>query len=357
MKKLYLIISAAFTVVSLNASAQTINGSVQASDITVTQNGSSILLQMVLHIEQDAVLKCQSVAIAPTLSKGADRIVFPYVLVNGKNKSRMLDRKKKFENTLLMQNPPLEVVDIDRKNRGKTVNYSAEVPYQFWMEDASLSLDLALSSCADELQLYTMELSDVSVVLTPQTPPAPIVVEVPPVDNELETKRYISGSAYLDFEAGSSAILPSFMRNPQELANVKTALDRIRNYPRKIGITGLTIVGYASPEGRYESNETLASNRALAFADYIQKEYGIQAQYSNVGAVAEDWDTFRTMVADSDLPYKSRVLSIIDSDIAPDAKESQLRRLEGGSVWRTILDTMFPQLRRVEYKIDYEFAE
>lgn len=386
MKKIHFIILTVFAGTVLSASAQNINGGIEASGVKMTKTESSVLLEMELDIHKDAVGKCQSIAVSPALSNGADHADFPYVLVNGKNKRQIFDRQKKFGYTALVQNPPLEVVNIDKKNQGKKINYAAEVPYESWMENASLSIDLVLSSCANELQLYALEVSAVSVVTVVQEAPvrpepvavaeAPVVVAEPvkpePVAVVVEPAKpepvvvaaveapvpdksgpHVSGCAYLDFETGSSVIVPFYKRNPKELATIHEALDKVKNDPN-VEITALTIVGYASPEGRWSTNETLAYDRARSFARYIQNRYGIPVQYSNVRAVAEDWDTLRELVVVSNIPHKSAVLSIIDGRDAPDAKESKLRRLDGGRVWRTMLDEMFPQLRRVEYRVDYK---
>lgn len=233
------------------------------------------------------------------------------------------------------------------------------------MDNASLDMELTLSSCANELQLYTMELSAVSVVATEAiaTNTAPVVeaTEPPKIKTAVvtaiipdnRTVKQVSGCAYLDFEPGSSVIVPFYKRNSQELAKVHETLDKLKNDPNA-EITGLSIIGYASPEGRYSTNETLAYDRARAFARYIQNKYGFPVQYSNVSAVAEDWETLRRIAVNSDVPNLNTVLSIIDSNDAPDAKESKLRRLDGGRAWEIMINEMFPRLRRVEYKVDYK---
>ncbi len=362
---MYFIITVALAAVSLNAPAQNINGGIEASKVTMTRTGDIVMLEMVLDIRKDAVTKCQSIAIAPALSNGAEHKVFQYVLVNGRNKRQIFDRKEKFNNVELVKSPPLEVVNIDKKNRGKKINYAATVPYEPWMDNASLDMELTLSSCANELQLYTMELSAVSVVATEAiaTNTAPVVeaTEPPKIKTAVvtaiipdnRTVKQVSGCAYLDFEPGSSVIVPFYKRNSQELAKVHETLDKLKNDPNA-EITGLSIIGYASPEGRYSTNETLAYDRARAFARYIQNKYGFPVQYSNVSAVAEDWETLRRIAVNSDVPNLNTVLSIIDSNDAPDAKESKLRRLDGGRAWEIMINEMFPRLRRVEYKVDYK---
>ncbi len=364
MKKIYFILLTILAVaVSPSASAQNINGGIRVSHVTMTRTGDIVLMEMLIDINKDAVVKCQSVAIAPTLSNGSDRVELQYVLVNGKNKRQIFDRKKKFGNMGLVQNPPLEVVDVDKNNRSRRVNYAAEVAYEPWMENATLDVELILSSCANEIQLYALEISAVSLVVAPQETKPAVVVEVPktppvvvaetPKTTPAGEQKHVTGSVYLDFEPDSYVIVPFYKRNPRELSKLKDVIDKIKNDPGA-EMTQLSIVGYASPEGRYANNETLAYERALALARYIRNVYGIPVQYSRVSAVAEDWDTLRALVVVSDMPNKSAVLSIMDDNsLTLDAKESKLRRLDNGRAWRMMTDEMFPQLRRVEYRVDY----
>ncbi len=373
MKRIYYyyIILALFAGTSLDASAQKINGGIRTSQITMSQEGDFVLLEMIIDVQGDAVPNCQGITIAPALSSGVNHVRFPYVQVNGNNSGKMYARKKKFRNTALMQDLPLEVVNLDKNNnRTKKVKYSAEVAYQPWMQEALFDMELMLQSCAGEVQLYAVEISTVSImppgyveepVTTTWTEPVVLVdksewttvTELPGTVTTVAT-QYESGAAYLDFETSSSVIMPYFRRNQQELAKFQAAMDGIRMDPQA-EIVQVSIVGYASPEARFSTNEVLSFERARSFARYVQGKYGISPLVTKVGSVGEDWVTLRQMIVDSDLPNKGTVLSIIDNDsLAPDAKESKLRRLDGGRQWRILIDRMFPELRRVEYKIYYK---
>jgi hypothetical protein len=350
MKKAY-ILSAVFAALSLNLPAQTVNGGVGVSDAKVSREGNSILLEMALDIPKEIVTKYQSMAITPIITNGTEEARFPYVLVNGKNKSRMYKRKEKFDYTRLIENPPAEVVDVDRKYKGGTVDYSAGVVYEPWMDNASVNVEYLVSSCAGASQRNVA-----NIVMAKPAKEVPAIVPVVEPTPELAPVHYISGTAYLDFPVGSSDIIHSYKNNRSELQSVDDALSRLKNNP-KSEITGLTVTGYASPDGRYTENEKLAHDRAISFVRHIQSRYNIPIQFSNVKSVAEDWETFRKMVADSNLANKNEILSIIDGTAAFDAKESQLRRLDGGNTWKALSDTILPRLRRVDYRVDYKLTE
>ncbi len=63
------------------------------------------------------------------------------------------------------------------------------------------------------------------------------------------------------FASGRSVIVPTFRRNPEELAKIEAAIRTVQNDP-DVEINSLFIEGYASPEGSYTSNERLARERS-----------------------------------------------------------------------------------------------
>lgn len=167
-------------------------------------------------------------------------------------------------------------------------------------------------------------------------------------------QRRMQGQAYLDFQVGRSVIIPTFRRNPEELAKIREAVTQVRGNT-DASITGLFVEGYASPEGSYATNERLARERALALKDYMSQTFGLPDHLFKVNSVAEDWEGLKMLVEQSRMPQREQVLAIIDSDDSYDRKEQRLKAL--GGAYRTLLNEMFPQLRRVEYQIDYSLKE
>lgn len=364
MKKFFLTIALAtvFSQTAYTALAQTFNGGIEATDIRITPTGGSVLLEMKLVVADNAVTKLQGLAIIPYISNGIRTVEFPYVLVNGKNRNRIFERQRKFRNTEIAQNPPREVMVIDRKHKGGTIDYSASVVREGWMDSGVVGVRFVLTSPAGERQYFTATPTELRMPPVPATPPAPVVVYEPepapariaPVMPEApRSARSVSGSADLDFETGSSRLMPDYKRNPRELAKIKEAMDAVGRDPHA-HITSLEITGYASIEGASSVNERLAFDRASELARYLQSNYGIEASASSVRAVGEDWEGLRRMVAGSDLPYMDAVLDIIDSRESADEKETRLRKIMGGNIWRIISRDMLPELRRVEWKINYE---
>ncbi|MDR2911002.1 MAG: DUF3575 domain-containing protein [Bacteroidales bacterium] len=196
--------------------------------------------------------------------------------------------------------------------------------------------------------------------------PAPAVVIPEPVvpyepllhasfvtpEAEAVKARSVSGKAYLDFAVGRSEIVPGFRNNNAELHKIRELMESVKSDP-DVTITGITITGYASPEGSSLSNQMLSERRAQALKDHISSIYGFRADILRVWGGGEDWATLDTLVAGSSLSDKYRVLDIIRSYVDLDAREQQLKGLSGGVTYGQIKETFYPQLRRSDYSIGY----
>ena len=173
------------------------------------------------------------------------------------------------------------------------------------------------------------------------------------VEPEGEVKiRNRQGSAFLDFQVGRSVILPEFRRNPVELTKINDAVSGIADDP-DIQITGMTVEGFASPEGTYKSNDKLSHNRALALKDYIRARYAFPDALFTVKNTPEDWEGLKVLVEDSSLEPKEELLRIITSSEEPDARERRLKTVARGVPYKKMLTELYPDLRRVEYRVDY----
>ncbi|MCS2582274.1 hypothetical protein NXY00_01045 [Bacteroides sp. BFG-551] len=80
----------------------------------------------------------------------------------------------------------------------------------------------------------------------------PAIAYITPEAEEVK-HRAIEGTAFLDFPVNKIAIYPEYRRNLTELAKIRASIDTARN-DKNTQLTGITIHGYASPEGSYTNN-------------------------------------------------------------------------------------------------------
>lgn len=311
----------------------------------------SLYLTFQLTLDAQLVPTCSSMIFEPRLEdeEGNNAIVFPYIQVNGEVRARLNRRWFSLCSQQWLESYQRPYLQINiHKYKGEQLPYAFHVPYQPWMDQATLILHQEIIDCGGKAYQYTYKL-DSKVTLQPREPyqVRPLMAMVTPPD-EVKTRNR-QGSAFLDFQVNRSVILPDFRRNPVELGKINEAMtDVVADTDAQI--TGLFIEGYASPEGSYTNNERLARERATALKDYLRNRYMMNEEMFTVRYTAEDWEGLKALVENSDLPQKERVISIIDSSDEPDRKERNLKKL---AVYNRLLKDFFPDLRRVEYQIDY----
>lgn len=162
---------------------------------------------------------------------------------------------------------------------------------------------------------------------------------------------------HLSYRIGSSAILPSYGGNSEELRRLEDFL-RATLSDTLIHIKDIFVTGYGSIDGAYLRNEELSRARSEGFALYLRLHYPRLSSYSlRTLHVAEDWDGLRALISSSSLKEKERILSIIDKVSVFDGRERQLMELSGGNLYRELKDNYFPLLRRVQVKVEYDLQK
>lgn len=336
---------------ALSLTAQDYRGAFHIQSGDFKEQNDSLHISFDIRIDSRAVPACASMIFEPELKDDNEhRLSFPYIQVNGEERTRLNRRWFSVSSNKWLENyqPPYMLIDAN-KYTGENLSYSFSVPYESWMDNATLTLVQEMTGCAGEQHLYTYTLGNsVTTELREPYQVQPKVTLITPTEESKTRNR--QGSAFLDFQSGRSVILPDFRRNPVELGKIDHALTEVMG-DMDSQITGLFIEGYASPEGKYSSNEKLARDRAIALKDYIKNRYMMTEQIFTVKSIAEDWEGLKAAVeGSSDLPQKDRVLAIINSSDEYDVKE---RKLKGLSIYSRLLRDVFPELRRVEYQIDY----
>jgi hypothetical protein len=307
-------------------------------------------LRISYSVEMDArtVARYQGLNITPGVETEDSLILLPSFTVVGDNKRRVLVRyyhNNRFE---------IPMFDIDWKSETSFI-YHVSVPYREWMDDARLSIRQEVTGyrghnvfthflLSDRVELESREPYQVQTRVAMQTP------------EKAEKILDRSGRAFLDFPSGRSVIQPNFRRNPEELRKIEEAVREVATNP-DAQLQSIFIEGFASPEGPWDANDRLSRARAIALKDYIRIRFNFPESYFTVRSVAEDWDGLVALIQESNLIEKDRVLQIIATIGIFEGREKQLMDLAGGNPWRVMLRDMFPELRRVEYQINYTVRE
>lgn len=359
------------------AMSQVADGRVKISGLKIEDRGETVKVGFTATVAPDAVKRNHSLVFIPVIAGSGYRQSLSPVVVQGKGSKTARARREwvagrtaTYENAVHTTN-------------GQTVTVSAEVPFQQWMSGAELAFESVEGGCCTYGRLSDTVFAENIVVrraaepiLVPDSEPVwvPVsvadslstaftfVVPVSEFDPEDPFKIY-------DYERESSLIVyfrlakydidASYMDNAHTLKNLTAAIDMIMD-SKDSRVERIVVAGFASPEGSFEFNDRLAFERAVSVKRHLMETTEAQDNQITVFNGSVDWRGLRDMVAQSDLPEKQEILSVIDNTPVWDSQRQtgrlgELMRLNGGKTYRYLLDEYFPYLRNGAFiRVYYE---
>ncbi|MFI3333517.1 MAG: DUF3575 domain-containing protein [Rikenellaceae bacterium] len=180
------------------------------------------------------------------------------------------------------------------------------------------------------------------------------------VGDQIVEKTNYNDTFTIYYRINSSEVDPFYLSNADAMELVR---HHLRDTLALAHLDSLSLSAISSPDGPFVLNQRLSEQRANRLREYIIGVNSTIESKIKVGYSGEDWVGLRRMVLESDeIPNKDEVLSIIDSELALDAKESRLKRLDGGSSWRYITNNILKYLRYgasaiFHYDLTYRMAQ
>lgn len=161
------------------------------------------------------------------------------------------------------------------------------------------------------------------------------------------------------FRLNNAVLDTALFHNGQRLDTCFTALAENPAFD----ITGVDVVGAASPEGGESLNHRLSDARARNLLEYISRTIDLPDSLVSITPAGRDWTNMRRLVeADADFPQRREVMDIIDSygtDLAdnPADEDECMRRImqiDGGKAYRYLRENIFPMLRKAILVVEYD---
>lgn len=344
MKPVFSYVAAlAFAVTAQSASGQEIlGGKASVNHINIEKRNDLMVVSMDITPNQEWDLKTnRSIVLTPILEDTGSKVLLPAVQILGRNSYLRY-----------LRNTP-KSADKSRAYKASditTVHYEASIPYQEWMAQSTLMLNESLCGCC-----HTLQTPQNSVLRKHEEQKAfsPVLAYIVP-KAEAVKMRNESGQAYVTFPVSKSYINESYLNNREELQKILTTLKKVRN-DRDVTITGMTLKGYASPEGNYQANERLAKSRTEAVAAYVKKLADTSKCPVSTSYEAENWAGLEDFVRQSDWVEKKQLLAIINSpEFSDDADGRELKiKTQYPNAYRRLLTECYPALRRTDYRVEF----
>lgn len=313
----------------------------------------SVQLVMDLDLNNVSVGTERSLVLTPVLTTPQGReMKLKNIMLNGRQRHKAFTREVALNGWERQINEThYDVIPLTNENR-KVYRYRQSIPFENWMRDAYMNIESDLCGCAGHVQQLASERIANRIVLegAKEYRTLPNVAYIRPEVEQVKA-RSESSDIFLDFPVARTEINPSFGNNPRELAKIEQIINEIRT-DQNLHVTRITITGYASPEGEINFNNQLSRGRAEALRNYLSMRAGIPHHLYQVGYGGEDWEGLALAVQNSYIEPKGTILSIINY-YNPAERKNRLKALNGGRTYQQLLHTLYPPLRRVVARIDY----
>ncbi len=246
---------------------------------------------------------------------------------------------------------------IQYKAGGK-VTYTDVVPYKSDMEVSALSVTGKVFKGAKEKeQLDVINIADATI-----TTPFLVNKDFRVIYEADQFKRVTEEKAFaqVNYEKGKSNVRPAELKD-KDIVDLQTWLVAAEANP-KISIKSIEVVGYASPEGEEDKNNTLSTDRANTGKETVmgiaKKANNAKAQteiYSLKGS-GEDFAGFKRELQASKFneDEKNLILRVLEMYKESSKREEEMRAM--GKTFTQLDKDIFPLLRRSEIHVTYDLT-
>lgn len=172
-----------------------------------------------------------------------------------------------------------------------------------------------------------------------------------------------SDSVRINFRQSKIYLDPGYMDNRSALDGIGRRIERYKNPDSTFILTGVNVVGGASPEGSVKFNEWLSRKRAAKIFDYLSQSYNIPDSITSFTFLGRDWGGLRDLVrADNKVPYRDEVLDLLDEIIRSYDGSSEteaagnlrkIKRLRAGVPYTYMYRHLFPTLRASKLLLNF----
>ncbi|QIU95493.1 DUF3868 domain-containing protein [Bacteroides faecium] len=344
MKKKLIYVVLCLTMALPVAAQKYYNGAIGITDVSLWQQGESLYIDMQIDMRNLKVDNDRTLTLTPMLVSADRNLVLPEIIINGRRRQKAYVRSMALNSETNLGVP---------SNKKEVLSYTQVIPYQPWMENASLALEENLCGCGGHQEVLAQEPipNEISTEIKRLSALHPILshIQLPADRLEVRSKQY---EAHLEFPVNKAVILPDYMDNKSELQNIQKMLSETLN-DKGLNVKGIYIEGFASPEGALRLNEQLSVKRAEALKNYLSVQGQIPAGLCHVSFGGENWDGLLKALESSTLKEKATLLDIIEHtpDIA--LRKQKLKNVNGGAPYRVMLRELYPALRKVNCRVDY----
>ncbi|MBR5074402.1 MAG: hypothetical protein IKX26_04135 [Bacteroidales bacterium] len=337
-----LVAGASYAQKPVNRTADVFAGGVRTSNVTLTPTSTMMNVAMDIDYSAAEVGKKESLDIVPVLTDGTNVKELPAIGLYG---------GRRYWNFL--RNGGKTGRDFKLYKEGKapqTEHYTANVPYESWMDNCQLLLRQTSRGCCNST--INQGVSTLASYVKEAFKFQPDFQYVQPVAEAVKN-RAEQGEAYLSYAVGKSVVVKNFKDNAAEIQKITDIVNMLKSNTSEYKVKGISLKGFASPDGSYAVNERLAKARTESLKGVVSKALADKSIPVTTSYVAEDWDGVIKWLEASSIDNKDDILAIAYGELKPDAKDKKIASAYPAQ-YKQIKNECYPSLRRASYTVDYE---
>ena len=313
----------------------------------IERSGDFVKVTFEVSTEDNSIPKNRKEIILPYLYNGKDTLYLDPLEVYGKNRF-----KRERQEYHIAGDKDWELGE-NQIMKGEVYQYAAQTGLKRWMKPAQLGIRRQMVGCACEDEMPDEMLGQFAFQepeLPPRRIPAPVLIDA--------SQQWAMGDDEMEiiFKVSKIEIDSSVFNNEVTFGKILAAVDKIYSNPN-FRVEKIQVAGYASPEGTPSFNNWLGENRAKALIDYIigqRPQYGLTRSNFEMVNGDENWAGLKRLLSGSDIKERNEVIAIIDdASISGEAKKARIKSMDGGRVWKDMLDQIYPHLRSARYLAVY----
>lgn len=170
-------------------------------------------------------------------------------------------------------------------------------------------------------------------------------------------------SARLSFRQSQWKLEESFGGNGARMQEMVSDIERFTGGDSaRYRVSGISVVGGASPEGSVAINSRLSHQRAVTIFDYINSNVSLPDSLATFTFLGRDWAGLQVLVEDdANVPYRDETIALLaeiventaDGERAGSHNLERLKSLRGGEPYAYMYIRLFPALRESRLYVSY----
>ena len=238
-------------------------------------------------------------------------------------------------------------------DNGGSFKMKMQYDYVPEMEDAELYLRFVINKGDKKIEVPEVKIADGCIATSQLYRQTVAVANIAVGEDAFQRVIKQAKEANIMFLI-QQANLRSSELNSTDMKEFRATLKDVATDSENKVLDGIQVSAYASPDGEVKLNDGLAVVRELNASKQMKKELKkakidgvVDSEYT-----AEDWEGFKTLVSQSNLPDKELILRLLSMYSDPEEREQQIKNIS--SVYAELAEEILPKLRRARVTLNYQ---